>query len=386
MAKKSGRSRSKQKRPNIPEDVKLKLWVLSGGRCEFPGCNKLLWRDGLTLKEDNYSHKAHIIAQSIHGPRGEVKLSNQMAIDFSNLMLLCLDHSKLIDGKNKADYPPELLRSYKEQHEARIQLQTSVQDGLATTVLRFIANIGERPGEVVLPHTYKAILPRYPADDKGVVLDYTSRAGDGDSAYWKSFADEITVHVKQALAPGNNKRIDHLSIFSIGPMPLLMHLGNQIGNIIPSDLYQKHRDTQDWSWKPESRTEKFDYIVRKSGARQKTKKVALVLSLSGKVEQVEIDKAVPGKKALYEITIPTPDVHFLDKKFKLEKFRVVYRSLVTEIREKHGASSEIHILGAFPAPIAVICGKELLPKADPKVFAYDYNKAKGGFVKVLKIN
>ncbi len=386
MAKKSGRKNLKPSRPNIPEDVKLKLWVLSGGRCEFPGCNKLLWRDGLTLKEDNYSHKAHIIAQSIHGPRGEVKLSAKMAADFSNLMLLCFDHSQLIDGKNKADYPPELLRSYKEQHEARIKLQTSVQDGLATTVFRFIVNIGDRRADVLLPQAYKAILPRYPADDKGIALDYTSRLGDGNRSFWKTFAKEISLHADQALAPGNNSKVSHLSIFAIGPMPLLMHLGNKIGNIIPSDLYQKHRDSEDWSWEPESKAENFEYQVRKPKSKQKTKKVALIFSLSGKIQSSEIDKAIPGKKAVYEISIPTPNVYFLDKKSKLEKFRVIYRTLITEIRESYGADAEVHILGAFPAPIAVVCGKELLPKSDPKIFAYDYNKAKGGFVQVLKIN
>ncbi|MCX6753994.1 MAG: hypothetical protein NTV03_02995 [Candidatus Nomurabacteria bacterium] len=59
----------------IPQDVKLKLWVLSGGRCEFPGCNEYVWRDGLTLQEDNFSHMAHIVSDSPGGPRGDDELS-----------------------------------------------------------------------------------------------------------------------------------------------------------------------------------------------------------------------------------------------------------------------------------------------------------------------
>jgi hypothetical protein len=43
---------AKNQRPKISDDVKLKLWVFSGGRCEFPGCNKPVWRDGLTLKDE----------------------------------------------------------------------------------------------------------------------------------------------------------------------------------------------------------------------------------------------------------------------------------------------------------------------------------------------
>ena len=32
----------KKKRPAIPENVKRELWIKSGGRCEFRGCNKYL--------------------------------------------------------------------------------------------------------------------------------------------------------------------------------------------------------------------------------------------------------------------------------------------------------------------------------------------------------
>ncbi len=79
----------KTKRTKIPEWTKLKLWVLSGGRCEFSGCNNYIWRDGLTLQEDNFAEMAHIIAQSSDGPRGNKKLSLHQAIDFENLIMLC---------------------------------------------------------------------------------------------------------------------------------------------------------------------------------------------------------------------------------------------------------------------------------------------------------
>src|SRR3989338_11489986 len=97
------------KRPPIPVSVQLKLWVKSAGRCEFLGCNKPLWKDGLTIKEDNYSHIAHIVAWTPGGPRGDEILSPKLAKDFLNLMLVCFDHSKLLDGKNKLDFSVDLL-------------------------------------------------------------------------------------------------------------------------------------------------------------------------------------------------------------------------------------------------------------------------------------
>ena len=38
----------KMRRPTIPQDIKRELWIKAGGRCEFRGCNKYLYKDGVT--------------------------------------------------------------------------------------------------------------------------------------------------------------------------------------------------------------------------------------------------------------------------------------------------------------------------------------------------
>ncbi len=196
----------KTRRPKIPDDVKLKLWVLSGGRCEFPGCNKPVWHDGLTLKDDNFAHMAHIVAASPDGPRGNKTLSPQLTTDCSNLLLVCLGHSKLIDGKHKSEYGVDFLREYKKRHEDRIRIQTSVSPDMSTTVLRFVANIRERKMGISTAQAYEAIFPRFPSDDKGIAIDLTNRNGGVGKSHWKSLAQDIATHVKQSLVPGNDYR------------------------------------------------------------------------------------------------------------------------------------------------------------------------------------
>ena len=155
-------------RPKIPIPTQLKLWVLSVGRCEFPGCNTLVWRDDLTLKEDNFANIAHIVAASPKGPRGDVKKSTALSVSYENLMLVCLKHHKLIDGRNASTYTVEQLKEYKGKHEDRVRRQTAVGPENATTVVRFQANIRDRRVEVSVAQAYEALAPRYPADDKGV--------------------------------------------------------------------------------------------------------------------------------------------------------------------------------------------------------------------------
>jgi hypothetical protein len=378
---------AKHQRPKIPDSVRLKLWIASGGRCEFPGCNKIVWRDGLTLREDNFAILAHMIAASPEGPRGDVVLSSKLAKDFSNLMLVCFEHSKLIDGKHRKDFPVEYLRLYKKKHEERIRMQTAVGPEMATTVVRFVARIGDRPVEISIAQAYEAILPRFPADEKGVFLDFTMKEGRGSKQFWKGFASDVSKRLLRDFTPGNDgTRFSHLSIFALAPMPLLMHFGNKLGNLIPADLYQKHRDTDDWKWKREPRRDDFSYEVKKKITGRRSKKIAIILSLSGKIHAKEVLEAVPDASALYEITIPNPETGFLKFASRLQKFRSVYRDLLTAIRKKHGHDCEIHLFPAVPAPVAVMCGKELLPKTDPSVLVYDNDKQKGGFVPALKIN
>lgn len=374
-----------KKRPPIPDTVKLKLWVLSGGRCEFPGCNKYIWRDNLTLNEDNFAHMAHIVAASKNGPRGDNTLSSKLVIEFENLMLVCLDHSKLIDGKNCDEYSVEDLQKYKEAHENRIRIQTDLQPEMSTTILRFMANIGDRPVNVGLSHAQQAILPRFPKDDRGILIDHTNRPGRGEANFWLSIANETVARVQRELEAGNDKlRPDHISVFALGPIPLLITLGHAIGNTISVDLFQRHRDTEDWKWKPED-GENFEYQLRES-IKGDTKDVAVILSLSGKVHEKEICEKFDTKPHVYELSIESPNPGFLGQQSKLKKFRSAYRNLLTQIRDRHGGDSVIHLFPAIPAPIAVLCGRELLPKSDPTMIVYDHEKDQGGFVEIFTIN
>ena len=65
------------------------LWAISGGRCEYEGCNTPLYMDILTKKKYNKAYIAHIVADSLDGPRGDPERSEKLANEISNLMLLC---------------------------------------------------------------------------------------------------------------------------------------------------------------------------------------------------------------------------------------------------------------------------------------------------------
>ena len=80
------------------ENTVRMLCSKSAGICEFEGCNKRLFFDGVTLSKFNNAYVAHIIASSAKGPRGDKTLSPLLSDKLENLMLMCADHHKLIDN------------------------------------------------------------------------------------------------------------------------------------------------------------------------------------------------------------------------------------------------------------------------------------------------
>lgn len=378
-------TKAKIPREKIPPATQLKLWVVTAGRCEFPGCNKFLLTENLTLKEDNYSNIAHIVPVSEKFPRGHPLLSKELATDFSNLMLLCPTHHKLIDGKNSDDYPVELLRQYKVRHEERIKVQTEIQEDHTTTILRFMAKIGDQQITIPIAQANKAIIPNYPSDEKGITIDLTNIDISDDDSYWKLMMNQTQTELSKHFATGNNnKKINHVSIFAIGPIPLLIYLGYCLGNVVPSDIYQRHRDSQDWTWKSNS-PDNFNFHLEKSGS-DKLKEIALVLSLSGKIHSNEVSEATDKKLKIYEITIDNPGLDFLKTNNQVEKFRSIYRQTITEIREKFGNDTTIHLFPAIPSPLALVCGKELLQKVDPTIIVYQKNQIDNKFSPKLTLN
>ena len=155
---------------SIPEKVKFHVWLYAGGRCQYPGCNEPLWKDTLTMRAMNKAYLAHIVADSPDGPRGDAVLSDQLKADPNNIMLLCDTHHRLIDKVAVDEHPAELLQQYKQEHEERIERQTSVHSSKRTLIVMLSTRVGHRRTDSIFSdeETQRAVYPeRYPATSRG---------------------------------------------------------------------------------------------------------------------------------------------------------------------------------------------------------------------------
>lgn len=365
--------------------TQLLLFVRAGGRCEFDGCNKYLLRHHLTLTEGNFGEMAHVVAFSPQGPRGAQCLDAGKLNSIANLMLLCPGCHRLID-RRAAEYSVTTLRRFKQRHEDRIHRLTGTQPDHETRVVILKAKIGAQAVDLSSSEIQEAIAPRYP-DLEPHVIDLTTIPDSDDAVFWETGKRTIAHHCERLYAT----RMDgppprHISLFALAPIPLLAYLGSQLSSKIPTDLYQRHRDKENWAWKTKGEPVAYTVNVLRCGSDRS--KVALLLSLSGSIPPEKLPSTIDSGFTLYEVTLAEglPNPGFLQLRQDLIAFQRVYQEVLAAIVKEHGLVEEIHLFPAVPAPVAVVCGREPLPKAHPALIVYDYNKHKGGFSPTIRIN
>lgn len=368
----------------IKGSTQLELFVRAGGRCEFDGCNDYLLEHHVTLRRGNFGQMAHVVAFKKDGPRGG-GIRPEDINDLSNLMLLCPKCHKTIDT-HPDEYPVPVLEKYKQSHEQRIKHVTGLGPDVKTSVVQLKGKIGGQPVGIPAGQVVAAVAPRYPIALPGHVIDLTGMETEGIE-FIKAAALTIKRRVENICSVGSDVHDSrHVSLFALAPMPLLVYLGRELGNKVTADLYQRHRDTEDWNWK--SGGQPVDYRIVKLRTGTESKKVALVLSLSGKIHIEALPECIDGRYSVYELTVDgvDPSPTYLRLRDELERFKQTYQLLLRQILKDHPGIEELHLFPAVPAPIAVLCGREILPKVDPTLLVYDYDKASDGFLLTLKVN
>ncbi len=97
-------------------DIKL-LWGQAAGRCSYPQC-LIECVNFLTDMPFIINEMAHIIAKHPSGPRG---IPSGGANTYSNLILLCPTHHKVVDKAPEGTFTSEVLLQWKEDHETNVR-------------------------------------------------------------------------------------------------------------------------------------------------------------------------------------------------------------------------------------------------------------------------
>jgi hypothetical protein len=293
-------------------------------------------------------------------------------------------HHKLIDVDAVSEHPEQLLRDMKAVHEDRISILTAINQDRAAHVLRYGAKIGSNESPVAFEHVRLAMLPDwYPADGRSIGIEILgSVLEDGEQKFWDTEPDNLRRQFESKVRPLIVEReIRHLTVFALGPIPLLVELGQLLCDIVPADVYQLHREpTAGWKWPADRPMVEYEF----TRPMQTHGPVALKLGLSATINDDRITAILGEDTAIWSLTAKTQGNDIMRHPDDLMEFRRFLRNAYNAIKATHGEAAEIHVFPAIPVSAAVETGRVWMPKADLPLIIYDQNRDRG-FVRKLKI-
>lgn len=369
----------------VKPQVQLLLWARAAGHCQFEGCKLDVTEHHVSKTPGNYADKAHIVAFRKQGPRGNTLNRPDDVNSIENLMLLCLGCHRHID-RHIAENPRHKLEAIKRAHEDHVRAAMAQRPELGTHVVVLQIPIGGKAVHISDQHVREALLPKYPVTSTFHRIDLNGFAAQGESdEFYLAAAKQMAIEIEALSRPsGALAEIKHASVFALAPIPLLVELGARLSDKISADFFQRHQDTENWTWKTDS--EPVGYEFRALSERKAGAPIALLLSLSGTVDPNDLPPEL-NNASLYELTLAgrTPSRTFLNTRADLANFRLAYIDALGEIAARHGVGEPISLIPAIPAPVAVICGRARHPKAHGPLRVFDMRRDKSGYIFRLEV-
>lgn len=380
---------------NVSVRTALRVWTAAGGRCEM--CNRRLSDDEYTGAEVSVGQLAHIVGWSTAkgSPRGADELPSDQRNEAENLMLLCYDQHRVIDNSSLWDiYDVPTLRAIKRRHEHRIRQLTDLVEDDKTTVLRVIgairgASISAPPQTIANALLADGRFPDYSllgVDELEIDLRQLAGEDPTSSTYWEAGRETIAQRLRLLRARVDRETVHRLSIFAFARIPLLILLGTELDDTIPTEVYPKRRDGgKSWGW-PEKISPATEFSFRRITKGSDPNKVAIAFSISGTVDPGRLPGTTTNDCYLYELHpltgIPNPDV--VDSPATLDNFTRAWRALLADLEANHAGLTTVDIFPAVPIPSAIAIGQALMRDVHPTLKVYD-RTADGGYALALEV-
>lgn len=387
-------TRAKGRRPKIPVEEALPVWVAAAGRCTF--CNAYVLESEPLGIPVLIAELAHIVGWSPTSPRGDDPLPLEDRQKAENLMLACRNCHKPIDQKSVLDlYTVEQLRQRKREHETRMKLLTDLSPDRQAFVIRVVSKIRGTDPElsratvldaVTQAGYYPQMLPA--SHWQGVEADLRP-LGDLDAPedYERCLPqlEALATRVGDGVA-GND--VGRLAVFAFARIPVLIALGAALDDKIETLIFQRHRASgvNAWKWPQNpAPVPTFSAEVLRTGSRDM---VALVLNLSGHIGAEDLPEEILETHTVYVIQPVNREdvgVGVIDGPDALTAFEGTVRRFMGMVEREHGRLDHVALFPAVGVASAVVLGQVLMPDVSPAWHVYDRKADGGTFYKALEV-
>lgn len=184
-----------------------------------------------------------------------------------------------------------------------------------------------------------------------------------------------------AVADGS---VQHLSVFALARWPLLVHLGARLGDKIVTDVYQKHRGTDQWSWPVSGQDNRF---IIETTIGDEAADAVLVMSLSAAVHLREVPTALAGRTT-YRVVVDggvTPHYDVMGTPETLRSAERAWRDVFADIEQNRKHVRRLHVIGAAPVSACVALGRAMTRGVHPSLVLYD-RREDGTYRPALEVN
>ncbi len=366
-------------RQAISQKTKQQLWGQAAGRCEI--CNKLVFADSLYGDSENLGEIAHI--QGVNGPRHNASMTSDEVNSIDNLMLLCLEHHKLIDSKPE-EYPTERLIKDKKNHEERVRIQTETTDGSLCQIVTYFMDTDDvdifNKEELFKRAVIKAKL--YPGNQPIIALhDRTTTMYSPSASSFQDKAKTLETQVQHWYSQ-IVKENESIALFALAPQPLLFKLGSLLPDQLNARVFQCHRDGEKWAW---TNNESLVEFQTEKTLGNSDDNIALVIDLSAQIIDSRITDVLGNDCSIYHLTIENPNRSFVKNTFIQNDFIRQYRCVLERIKKDHPTAKTIHLFPAMPNSLAIRAGMDTMSKVDLPLLIYDQLKQGNKFEPTITI-
>lgn len=186
-----------------------------------------------------------------------------------------------------------------------------------------------------------------------------------ETEFWEKESAFLVRKVNELFASMRVTKNIHLSLFALAPMPLLVKLGSLLNEKYQVEVYQKHRNPDNWN-----RLDEDGQGFEIKRPENRNEKAVLVLSLSAPIRD-RINHFYGDDASIWEVTVADPNMDMLRSKRQQDDFRKIMRYLLTEISNTtHDVAIAVHM--AMPVACAVELGRVWMPKGHKPLELYDY--------------
>lgn len=208
----------------------------------------------------------------------------------------------------------------------------------------------------------------------------TQRSGDftcripgyvGGRGFWESAQQSIddTINlVRQAIDSGD---VEHISVFAIAPIPLLVYLGWQLDDKMPTRLFQKHRDQfVGWSWADQGEPVEFELTT--SGLSHEAEDVVFVCAVTSEVNLARLPAELAGapRVEVRPVGVP-PDAGLMSHEQSLTNFARLWRAALAAAEAEYQGALRWHLIVSGPVTVAIEAGRAVMRDAHLPVTVYE---------------